>query len=396
MKKRLSISLVAILLLAACGKTYEDRLKECDEVGEFHDGYALCKQGEKYFYIDKKGRKIAGDFDKAGSFANGYAIAWVYEPHDHHQLVVVDKEEKKHIYGAVASFDKVNKYGNLWICLERSAVLERWELLNVETGSPRTPIVNGISSEDEEGNSVVWWKGRAGYMLYNGKGEKMVEDGRFKYMGRIVSGRILFSFEEKKQVENNRKCGYLDTKGRIVIPAQFPSTASEFSNLGYAYYATPGRTILSENDFHYYDTLGRMVSGKERYIAQASFRDDGKWVLGKDDEGRKFFVNNKGEETTLDAGSRLAVFGDIIVSKKGKTYTIYQSTPEEIKKLFTLNGTGNQAEVLAYSPMSKGIELINGRTCETFSLDGSSLGTTQLPVGINMARAYENRKFNFE
>lgn len=64
--------------------------------------------------------------------------------------------------------------------------------------------------------------------------------------------------------------------------------------------------------------------------------------------------------------------------------------------MFTLNGTGNQTEVLAYNPMQKGIELINGRTCEAFSLDGSSLGTTQLPVGINMARAYEYRNFNFE
>lgn len=392
MKKKSFLLLVAVLLLAACGKTYEDRLRECDEVGEFHDGFALCKQGEEYFYIDQTGKKIAGDFWKAGNFENGYAVAW---RRGSYGLVVVDKEGKSHQYPQVChALEKVNKFGNLWVSTNDS----QWVLLEVKTGSLKTCFVNDIKSEDEEGN-VVTYGGGIGYMLFNGQGEELVEEGRFKYMGRIKCDRILFSFTEKSAAYDSGKYGYIDTKGNIVIPAVFPSSATEFNDRGYACWSMPSRTSPYDKEFQYFDKQGLVLTGKEYYVAEASFKEDGKWVFGVDEQGERFLVNNKGKITTLDVGSSLAVLRDFVVSKKGGTYKIYRTTPESFDLLFVLNGTGRNSEHLALNSDGNAIELINDRpvggTYETFDLNGTSLGITPMIVEFKVNQSYKYRTFNF-
>lgn len=99
--------------MTACGKTYEDRLKECDEVGEFHDRYALCLQDSKYFYINKKGTKISKSYGSGWDYANGYAIVGKKGEKWSYHVINAEGKELDSSYSYVTS--NVNMMGNLWI-----------------------------------------------------------------------------------------------------------------------------------------------------------------------------------------------------------------------------------------------------------------------------------------
>ena len=60
--KKYYITLLLLALTTIGCTSYEDRLAKCDYVGEFCDGFALCEEGENFYFINEKGRKVSKNY----------------------------------------------------------------------------------------------------------------------------------------------------------------------------------------------------------------------------------------------------------------------------------------------------------------------------------------------
>ena len=47
---------------------YEKRVAMSDYIGEFKNGYAICVQEDKYFFINENGEKQSDEYDKIYDF----------------------------------------------------------------------------------------------------------------------------------------------------------------------------------------------------------------------------------------------------------------------------------------------------------------------------------------
>ena len=58
----------AIVVIMSSCMNYEKRVAMSDYIGDFRNGYAICIQDDKYFFIDEKGVKQSEEFDKIYEF----------------------------------------------------------------------------------------------------------------------------------------------------------------------------------------------------------------------------------------------------------------------------------------------------------------------------------------
>lgn len=408
---RLFALLIALFALVSCHKSYEDRLKECDSVGKFKDGYALCVQEDIYFFIDETGKKRSEKYVWARDFCNGYALAQKRDKSGEHYCTVVLDKDCKEKYCVANVFGDVNIYGNLWVTMTGQVSWgswsgggnSHWQLLNLESGSFLTSMVEHIDNIADNGMTVAsrQTKKNSGYIveysLIDGKGNAVVPFGTYSFIGNYHCGMSLYSttgyyryssindYDKSKEGliclvdeygfhHDNQRLGYINLQGKIVVPEQF-TRAESFSEVGYA---RAWIKYNAESTVYNYivDTKGRLLSGKEYSLAEASYLQDGDWCVGQDDAGSYFLANNKGVIKEIEKDVPLSKVGKYVAAKKRGTYEIYQLKKDDVEHLCTINGTGNKYEVLLVGSDERTFELFYNRQYNIYTLSGQKSGTT--------------------
>lgn len=417
------MAMILAWTLTSCGnKTLEEWKSECDSVGDFHDGYALCEKNDKWFFIDEKYKKRSGEYDKAQEFSNGYAI--VRSNHDGQSNIIFLNAACEEIhYPVFDTFGSVNSQGNVWVTINGRD--ER--LMNVETGSFRLNLDGGESLQQvmSNGNAVVrrnpeyeknqYNRSRAWlqFAIYNANGEILVPYGKYSYIGIFHNGMAQYSttgFITPSDIRNGMehinevlcgtpdnkirkygRLGFIDENGNIAIPERYRS-AMNFTSAGYAK-VNPDSNPEQDKYETLIDRQGRELSGREKIIASATYLEDGKWISGKDEKGNYLSANNKGMVKTWETGVKAASVNDIIATKKGSVYSFYRTTEDDLEPLFTLNGTGQANEIVCYRN-GNAIEIYSGykaRYCEKYDLTGHRFTTENTPVGPYDLIPYKHR-----
>lgn len=381
--KKLFLLLVAFLLMAACGKTYEDRLRECDEVGEFHDGYALCRQDGKYFYINEKGGQISRSYDSGWNYANGYAI--VGKKNDEKWSYHVLNAQGKELDGSYSYVEgNVNMHGNLWVNNGNESHwgawnvgnAGQWQLVNVETGKVVSDTYQHIDCVTDDGAAVASRRRVTDdnnvfldYALIDGTGKEILPFCYAGYIGNFHHGLAQFSLrgvltysgiDDYEQTKDHKTLfcletgglpqpiGYINTKGVVVIPASF-AHASIFNESGYArvdYEFSVTNWVERPYLNNYINDKGEVLHGYKMYIAKASFLKDSHWQAGRDDEGKSVVINNKGETIELHTTDPITALFKYVVTRNGREYTMYKVKDGKLVFMFKFEGFGKSDETL--------------------------------------------------
>lgn len=361
--RHLLIVIIIGSLIVGCDMSYEKRLQQCDSVGEFREGYALCLQDGKYFFIDENGKQRSKKYDEAEEFANGYAIVRNNYKDDRFQIIILNKEFKEKYYSIYETFGNVNPWGKLWVKMNTDILRIGWMLLDVETGSLKLSSVGKPDCVTDDGTTVISrLHKRDGslsyyeYAIYDGQGNEVVPFGKYSYIGNFSAGMAQYSTtgyfffagaehisfsgynDNKARLSHlptlqdfpskDVKLGYIDTKGTIVCPERF-NTATPFNEAGYA-----SVSVLDSNSWGtYYD----FFDGADRYIintkfedctgdiiAKASFLPDGEWKFGKSSAGEFLLANNEGETVSLGFGCDFAECRGYIMTRNGTRYELYE------------------------------------------------------------------------
>ncbi|WP_418213889.1 WG repeat-containing protein [Bacteroides difficilis] len=361
-------NLLAMLLigcLTVSCMSYEKRVKECDFVGEFKDGNALCQQDDKYFFIDESGKQKSKKYDKAEEFVNGYAIAYNENENGNYQYFVLDKncrENCLNVYGCLCS---VNRLGNLWVKAANSR--DSWMLVNVSMGIGYSGLTLMIGYPDcvtDNGTTVISRLHKEGvgssyyeYAIYDGEGKEIVPFGKYSFIGNFSSGIAQYSTTgrfgyagsehlfSQGYDESKGKCrslyrslmGYINEKGEILCSERFNS-ASPFNEAGYARVSIGN---YDHNSRHY--ILNRnMEDCSGNVVARASFLDDGVWISGKSRNGECLLTNNTGKTVSLGSGFDVASLGKYIMTRKDLQYKLYKMNESADKP--ELIGTFNRSK----------------------------------------------------
>lgn len=355
-----------ILLAAATGflvsgcMTYEKRVIQAISINEFHNGYAVCVQDEKTFFIDSSGRRKSGKYDEAWDFSHGYAVACRRNDNGDRLFVILDSECKEINYPIAGVYGSANSFGNIWINTS-SGFSGGWALLNIETGSILTPIIDHIDCISNKGTAVVsrFVKQTGGivgyyeYALYDGQGNELAPFGKFSFIGNYHNGLALYSTtgyfhysqtydadkERKRSVSPFRgtknggeaRVGYIDESGTVVSPERFVY-AGEFNDDGYACVLLLSGMDFSYRGAHRYSYIRRkdmqVLKGIELVKAKASFLQDGQWIVGKDDDGASVLVNRKGKVHSFGKDVNIAKCGNYYLTRRGREYKFYLAEPE--------------------------------------------------------------------
>lgn len=373
--KGLVLMLMASCLAVGC-MDYEKRLKQCDSVGEFKDGYALCSQDGKYFFIDRDGKRMSDKYDEADEFANGYALVQRINPNGDYQIVILDKDCTEMHYGIRNAYGDVNQWGKLWVKVTGN--MYSWAILDVQTGS-LTPLLGYPDCLTQDGYAVVSRRinqAAAGsqtyyeYAIYDGQGNEVVPFGTYTFIGNIshglaqysTTGYFLFNgdhaFGSGHYDDDKASCrglatkhnspsqhirlGYIDCKGSIVVPEQF-HTATMFNKAGYA---RVGIGYYDHNRRMYViDTKGNDCTGD--VMAEASLLPDGIWRAGKTGNGECVLANNAGKTISFGFGCEIANTAGYTMIRKGTEY-----------KLYRINEGNEEVECIASFIRSQGDELV--------------------------------------
>lgn len=392
------IAIVAILFCLTGCMSYEKRLAECDSVGDFHDGYALCRQDEKSFFINEKGKRVSGKYDHADDFSNGYAVVYNNIDYETKQFYIIDKDLKQYVYPISGYSGTVNKWGNLWV----TAGWGGWSLLNVESGSFRLSNIYGIRDIGGGNSTVVCRivdKMYYEFAIYDGQGNEVVPFGKYSYIGHFVNGlahysttgRLFYEPMCERIFERNKLhglyrysadpgyLGYIDAGGNVVIPEQY-NYADDFTEKGYAQ-VTRGKYNARD---YVIDKRGNILTDKSLAIAIASYLDDGVWASGRCADGKYILANNKGEVEMLDGGVPTATSNlyigkqrtQYVATRNGHTYKIYrvEKNTGNITYKCTVKGKGLKGEIVYFDG---GIICVNydNYTADRYTLNGEFISS---------------------
>lgn len=231
-----------------------------EEAGDFHEGFAAVKKKGKYGYIDKSGTAVIPfKYDMAGDFYKGVAIIYI--------LVAANDE----LQGEVPKYGLINKnkteitplqYDFIGLFNEDGIAIvkkgNKHSLITI-SGKELIPFKYDFISEFSEGIAVVksfdtnTRKSLSGLIDKTGKEIYPLSDIRF---ARFSEGLIAF--------EKEKKVGFMNAKGEVVIPAKF--------------------------DSFYWKNYDRST-GTSEFV-------DGICAVVKD--GQLVYINTKGEEFTAD------------------------------------------------------------------------------------------------
>lgn len=365
MKTRTLLAMMLIECLTMSCMSYEKRLKECDSVGEFKDGNALCRQDDKYFFIDESGKRKSKKYDEAEEFVNGYAIAYNENEYGNYQYFVLDKdcrENRLNVYGCLCS---VNRWGNLWVKAANSR--DSWMLVKVSMGSGYsglTPLIGYPDCVTDNGTTVISRLHKEGtvssyyeYAIYDGEGKVIVPFGKYSFIGNFSSGIAQYSTTGRYGYagsehlfsqgydESKGKCrslhrslmGYINEKGEILCSERF-NTATSFNEGGYASVSMGNY----EHNRRYYILNHNMEDCSGDVVARASFLNDGVWMSGKSQNGECLLANNTGKTVSLGFGFDVANWAEYIMTRKDLQYKLYKMSESADKP--ELIGTFNRSK----------------------------------------------------
>lgn len=174
----------------------------------FFDGYAYVVKDKRYYFIDRKGNKLAESFDGARDFWEGLGRIkldnkWGYIDTQGIMVIPPQFDEAASFSDGIASVEKngkafyINKLGQ--------KVLELPE--NMSSGS------------FSEGLAFFQIKWSEIYGFVNTKGEVVIEP-KFREVDEFVEGRA--------RVYIDGKYGFIDKQGNLTVPAKYDD-AKDFS-----------------------------------------------------------------------------------------------------------------------------------------------------------------------
>lgn len=191
-----------------------------EEAGDFREGFAAVKQKGKYGYIDRSGTTVIPfKYDMAGDFYKGVAIVYV--------LVKTQDEwgsgetpkygliSKNKVEISPMQYDFIGLFNKEGIAIAKKG--NKHSLITL-SGKELIPFQYDFISEFNEGIAVVksydtnTRKSLSGLIDKTGKEIYPLSDIRFS---RFSEGLIAF--------EKNKKVGFMNAKGEIIIPAKFDS-----------------------------------------------------------------------------------------------------------------------------------------------------------------------------
>lgn len=292
---------VCAMLLISCSKSYEQRLKECDEVGDFHDGLALCLQDGKCFYINADGDKMSEEYDGAWDYKNGYAVVFHRTDDGDYIYRILDKDCNELSIKFYAFEGPVTEEGNLWVSTSPLSGYGfsdtgTWRLLKISTGELLTEAYHRIDCVDSDGTAVVSNvhkdKNRVmEFAMVSGNGDVLIPLRRFSFIGNIHNGMAQYStlgyyrwpsivpYEKDKEERNSiptrssmeyAPMGYVNTKGQVVIEAEYMQ-AGHFNDAGFAEVATFGWGNKFIGKKLIIDKQGHILDGQDLIDAKATF-----------------------------------------------------------------------------------------------------------------------------
>ena len=375
---------------------YEKRVAMSDYIGEFKNGYAICVQEDKYFFISENGEKQSDEYDKIYDFKNGYAVAYNILERDvpfNDKRIYFYLDEKLNVkkYPIVGSTEYANEWGNVWVTLNGKR--DSWSLFNIETGNFQTPFLGFPDCFNEDGSVVVSrLANKSGlpkhyeYAIYNGKGEEIVPFGKYSYIGNFNKGRAIYSttgtdtykptissteflvperkekngINELRDVRNDlnkAKIGYINLKGNPVSEEIF-NVAGSFNDAGYAH--------VGIGDFHRKDYIidVNMNDCTNVPAAIASFYADGRWKCYKNQSGVCSAVNNKGEIVVFGDCSNISSLKQYIMTRQGNVYKLYTMDGNKPKELATFSRERSDENVILHSTWDNAKkEMTEGTIC---------------------------------
>ena len=372
----------AIVAIMSSCMNYEKRVAMSDYIGDFRNGYAICIQDDKYFFIDENGVKQSEEFDKIYEFKNGYAVAYNVLEHrtlfeDKRIYFYLDENLNVKNYPVIGSTEYANEWGNVWVTMNGKR--DSWGLLNIKTGNFLTNLVGFPDCFNEDGSAVISrLSNKSGlpkhyeYAIYDGKGEEVVPFGKYSYIGNFNKGRAIYSttgtdsykpsisstnflvpgrkekeglteLHEIRNDLNRTKMGYIDLKGNPVSDEIF-NVAGSFNHVGYAKIGIGA--FLHQRKYYIVDV--NMNDCSNDPVAIASFNADGIWESYKDNSGVCNAVNNKGEVVVLGSGN-ISSLRQYIMIKQGSSYKLYTMDSNKPKELASFSRSRSDEHVILYS-----------------------------------------------
>ncbi|MBN1573608.1 MAG: WG repeat-containing protein [Deltaproteobacteria bacterium] len=202
-----------------------------DEAGDFIDGIAVVKMGDKYGYIDRRGYFIADPrFDKAENFSEGLAEVMIGDKYGY-----IDKTGK---YVAEPKFDFI---GDFIDGIARVKINNKYGYID-KTGKCIAETKFDFIGDFIDGIAKVKINDKYGYIDKTGK---YIAEPRFDFIGDFINGIA--------RVKINDKYGYIDKTWKYIVIPRFDK-ASDFEG---------GRAkVESGGKWWYIDQTGELIKGE--------------------------------------------------------------------------------------------------------------------------------------
>lgn len=428
-----------VLLLQSC-MNLEKRKEQCNFIGEFHNGFAICSQDDKYFMIDEEGQQRTDEFDMIYDFKHGYAVAYKVVRsgrgtlEDMREFYFLDKNLKvvKPNITIIGCAESVNSYGQVWA--NSSGKRDEWGVFDINKNNYISDFIGYPQWIAEDGTAVLSRGVRDPYIsmtyvdyyehaLYDRNGNAIIPFGKFTYISDFSKGLACYSSKKKYKYEKHStvipcekskkrgaglgietvvRFGYINIKGEILTTEKY-TFAGSFNEQGYAK-VSQGWTNYDMKNF-IIDV--NMKDCTNNPIAIASFYGDDVWETYKDKSGNCCAVNNKGNIVSLGSAVDVGNVEKLIMTKKGTVYKLYEIIDGNLKQLaeikrersdevvlYVKNSKARETETIGFlTPNSRKMSFFG--YCSEYRLDGGFVRTDWLDV-YGLENKYRYSQFIFK